>query len=101
MSDTTVTVLAALRVKPGLEVQARGVLQSIVAPTREEPGCLAYELHQSADDPVEFVFYERWATEQALSTHSSSTAAHRVALRQQLGELIDGPPRVTRWRQVA
>ncbi len=101
MGEMRVAVIARIRVKPGLEQQALQVLQSIVAPTREEPGCLAYDLHQSMADPAEFLFYEGWATEAALAAHAASNAAHRVALRRQLAELLDGPPSVTRWQRVA
>jgi quinol monooxygenase YgiN len=101
MSETPVTVLASFRVKPGLDAYVRQVFQSIIGPTREEPGCLVYDLHQSETNPAEFLIYENWTSEEALATHTSSMAAHRVALRQQLGELLDGPPTVTRWRRIA
>jgi quinol monooxygenase YgiN len=100
MSASTVTVIATITVKPGFEERAREMLQSVVPVTLEEHGCLAYELHQSITDPTEFMFYERWTTEDALAAHAASTAPHRTALRQQLGELVDGPPRVTRYRPV-
>src|SRR5215210_2231391 len=100
MTDPAVTVLAILKVKPGADAAARALLQTVVAPTLEEPGCLAYDLHQSATDPTEFLFYERWSSDEALAAHSTSAAPHRAALREQLGALLDGPPRVTRWRQV-
>lgn len=100
MSTSTVTVIATIKVKPGFDERARQLLQSIVPPTLDEPGCLAYELHQSVTDPTEFLFHERWASDEALAAHSTSTAPHRLALRQHLGDLIDGPPRVTRWRPV-
>ena len=100
MSDIPVTVLASFKIKAGMEDRARELLQSIVAPTREEPGCVNYDLHQSIADPTEFVFYERWTSDEALAAHSASTAPHRAALREQLGALIAGAPSVTRWRAV-
>jgi len=99
MSDTVI-VIATIKVKPGVEDRARQLLQSIVPPTRLEPGCLNYDLHQSATDPTEFLFHETWASDDALAAHSASTAPHRTALRQELGDLIGGPPSVTRWRRV-
>ncbi|HUR36040.1 MAG TPA: putative quinol monooxygenase [Vicinamibacterales bacterium] len=98
MSQHIVTVIAVIRVKPGSEARARAVLQSIVAPTLAEPGCLAYDLHQSADDPAQFMFYERWSSDAALAEHAASTAPHRAQLREQLADLIDDRPTVTRWR---
>jgi quinol monooxygenase YgiN len=77
------------------------VLLSAVGPTRAEPGCLTYDLHQSATDPTEFLFHENWASEEAFTAHAASTAEHRLALRQQLSEFADGPTRVTFCRRVS
>ena len=100
MRDTVVTVVARIRVKAGHEDTARDLLQAAVLPTLQEPGCLEYALHQSATDPAEFMFYERWESDDALTAHAASTAPHRVVLRQQLGELVDGTAYVGRWRRV-
>ena len=100
MSDSTVTVIAVIRVRPGAEDRARHLLQHIVEPTLQEPGCLAYELHQCATVPTEFMFHERWASDETLAAHAASTAPHRLELREQLAELADGRPSVSRWRRV-
>lgn len=99
MADTTVTVIASIKVKAGEEDRARELLGSIVPATLQEPGCLTYDLHQSLTDPTEFMFYERWESDDALAAHAASTAAHRLALRESLGQLVDGRPSVTRWRR--
>jgi quinol monooxygenase YgiN len=100
MTNNIVTVTAIIKVKPGLEEQAREVLLQALAPTRAEPGCLNYDLHQSVSDPTEFLFHENWASEEALRAHSASEGEHRLALRRQLGGLVDGPPRITSWRRI-
>ena len=100
MPDTAVTVIASIKVKPGMEDRARELLLSIVAPTLEEPGCVNYDLHQSTTDPTDFMFYERWTSDEALAAHSTSPAPHRAVLREQLGAMVAGAPSVTRWRQV-
>ena len=97
---TIVTVTAIVKVKPGLEEQARQVLLNAVAPTRAEPGCLNYDLHQSASDPTEFLFHENWASGDAFKSHQDSASEHRLALRRQLSGLVDGPPRLTVWQRV-
>jgi quinol monooxygenase YgiN len=100
MSHSAVTVIAVIRVRPGAEERARTLLHRIVTPTLQEPGCLAYELHQSATDPTEFMFHERWTSDEALAAHAASAAPHRLELREQLAELVDGRPSVSRWRAV-
>lgn len=96
--QNTVTVIAAIRVKPGFESRARVALESIVGATLDEPGCLAYDLHQSVTNPTEFMLYERWTSDESLAAHAASTAPHRLQLREQLAELVDDRPSVTRWR---
>lgn len=101
MTDTIVTVIASIKVKAGTEDRARELLGSIVPATLQEPGCLAYDLHQSLTDPTEFMFYERWVSDDALAAHAASTLPHRLALRDSLGTLVDGRPSVTRWRKAS
>ena len=100
MGDSTVTVIASLKVKPGMEEEARAALLAAVAPTRAEPGCLAYDLHQSTSDPRSFLFYEQWHDRAALDAHAASTSPHRQMLRQQLAGMVDGAPIVTSWKRV-
>ena len=50
-------------------------------------------------EPTEFMFYERWESDEALAAHAASTAPHRLALRDSLADLVDGRPSVTRWRR--
>jgi quinol monooxygenase YgiN len=47
------------------------ILQSFVAPTRTEPGCISYDFHHDASDPNRFVFYENFVDQAALQTHLS------------------------------
>jgi len=100
MSTNVVTVLAQLKVKPAHADRARQVLQAALAPTRQEPGCLAYDLHQSTTDQTEFMFYETWASQEALDAHATSTAEHRLTLRRELADVLEERTRLTYWRRV-
>ena len=100
MSTNQVVVLAALKVKSGMEDRARTVLRGVLLPTRQEQGCLTYDLHQSVTDPTEFMFYEAWESQEALDAHAASTAEHRVTLRRELATLLDERTRLTCWQRV-
>ena len=100
MPTNQVVVLAALKVKSGMEDRARKVLRSVLSATRHEQGCVTYDLHQSAADPTEFMFYEVWESQDALDAHAASTAEHRVTLRRELATLLDERTRLTYWRRV-
>src|SRR3954453_553608 len=100
MSGSSVTVIASFKVKAGSQEAARAALQDVVGPTRPEPGCLAYDLHQSTAEPTEFMFYERWSDQDALDAHAASPAPHRQVLRQKLASMVDGRPSLTTWTRV-
>ncbi|MGO9917276.1 MAG: putative quinol monooxygenase, partial [Isosphaeraceae bacterium] len=57
-----VVLTAMVKAKPGQEDAVKEALLSLVEPTRKEPGCLCYNLHQSKADPIQFMFYEQWAS---------------------------------------
>jgi|SRR5271166_672681 len=69
VANQEIHVIAEAIAKPGEEDALRRVLGACVAPTRSEPGNRAYTLHQDADKPGRFFFYETWANREALSEH--------------------------------
>ena len=89
-----VDVVAHLQAKPGCEEALRSVLTSFVAPTRQEEGCLRYDLHLDLDDPTKFTFIEEWESREALNKHGQSQ--HIAAGRAQFPELLAQPA----WVQV-
>ena len=44
----------------------------VIEPTREESGCIGYELLGNLEDPREFTFVEQWEGESALEAHFST-----------------------------
>jgi autoinducer 2-degrading protein len=51
------------------------------AGSRTEPGNLRFDILQAADDPCRFLFYEVFASQEALEAHRQS--AHYLAWRAQ------------------
>lgn len=64
-----VTLVAYLKPRPGKEAETGDLLLSLVAPTREEPGCIHYHLHRSNGEPCVFMFYEHWRSQEDLDEH--------------------------------
>lgn len=94
----TLTVIARIRAKSGMVRRVRDALRNLVAPTRQEIGCLNYDLHQSADDPTQFLFYENWTSGKELEIHSRSP--HILAFRELAKGLLEGPTEITFWKKV-
>jgi quinol monooxygenase YgiN len=89
------TVVVRIKAKAGLEGRVKQELIKLLAPTRAEPGCINFDLHQAADDPALFLVHENWVSEEALQQHFKM-----AYLRAWLGEaeaLLAEPMELTRW----
>ncbi len=53
-------------------------LLNLIAPTRKEAGCVAYDLHQDNENPAHFMFYELWESRALWQDHMK--APHIKAL---------------------
>jgi quinol monooxygenase YgiN len=73
----TVTVVATFEARPGKEIELRNALVGLVAPTRQEAGCLNYDLHVAPENPAKFLFHENWTTKAALDTHLQTPTSRR------------------------
>lgn len=93
------TVVAEMQAKPGMEDELRRRATALVAPTRQEEGCVQYDLHVSTDQPGRLVFYENWTSRAALDKHSAS--AHIQAFRATAGEVLAEPARVLTYTRIA
>lgn len=80
--NSIVHVVAHIEALPGHESEVRAVLESYIAPTRLEKGCIRYDLFTDDSDPKKFTFIEEWASKEDLEAHSKSDhlAAGRIAL---------------------
>jgi quinol monooxygenase YgiN len=81
-----VDVVAHLHAKKGREKELQSVLEAFVEPTRQEPGCLRYDLFVDIDHPNRFTFIEEWSSREALELHGQS--AHIAVGRSRFPELL-------------
>ena len=98
MSKTSLTVVATFQARPGEEGELRAALIGLLAPTRNEAGCLNYDVHQSVDDPAKFLFHENWTSKAHLDAHLQSP--HVKALLPRVDELCTGFPQITLWEAI-
>jgi quinol monooxygenase YgiN len=97
MSDKTLSVIARLKAKEGKEAQLESALKAVLIPTRNEQGCVNYDLHVNSENPGEFFFYENWVSTCDLDRHLQSE--HIVALKNKAAELLAEPAEIIRcWK---
>ncbi len=93
------SVVAKIKVKDGQQAAFEAVAGKLAAAVQaNEPGCLLYTLNKS-DDPLTYVFMERYKDEDAVKAHRASD--HFRSLGREMGAFMDGPPELLRLTQVA
>ena len=90
-----VTIIATLYAKAGQEDALAARMHEMARATREEAGCILYELQRSIDDPFEFIMVEYWRDAEAVALHDAS--AHMAALVADLPALVDRPVAVRKY----
>jgi quinol monooxygenase YgiN len=93
------TVVAELTALPGKESELRQALLSCIAPTRQEEGCVQYDLHESTEKPGHFVFYENWTSREALDRHLATP--HLKQLGAALPSLLEREARILTFHRIA
>ena len=94
----TLTVVALIKAKPGKEATLRADLLALVPITRQEPGCINYDLHIATDNPGHFMFHENWASQQHLNDHLARP--HIAAMLAKAPELLAEPPQILSWERI-
>lgn len=67
--DGPYALVGTARARDGLADALETRLVAMVAPTREEPGVLAYHVHRDRADRSRLVFYEAWRSIDDLRRH--------------------------------
>ena len=91
-------IFARFHARAGEESALEEALLAVVAPSREEVGCLSMHAFRSTRDPRLFYIHSRWTDEDAFEYHA--TLPHTVRFIERVEPLIDHPLDVTRARLV-
>ncbi len=91
-------VVAHLKSQEGRADELRSALEGLLAPTREEAGCISYELLESTEDGDAFTFVEEWVNPEALQAHLETS--HIQAVIARFGDLLAGDMDLRTYRLV-
>ncbi|GHO69902.1 hypothetical protein KSC_087940 [Ktedonobacter sp. SOSP1-52] len=88
--STSVNILATITPKPDQVENTRQQLQTVAAASRQEPGCLRYDVFQgNRDGETTFHIVERYQDRAAVEVHGASQ--HFQALRERAADLLAKP----------
>lgn len=80
--------IAKLNIKSDREAEFLRLQDELSRATREEPGCLAYDVLKSKEVPLQYVYYARFRDQQAFDTHMATEAHDRLV--PPIMECVDG-----------
>ncbi|MFX1572158.1 MAG: putative quinol monooxygenase [Promethearchaeota archaeon] len=82
----TISIIATVHVREGKMEEAKEVLKKIVPKIKEsEPGTLEYIPHSVKQDPNAIIFYEKYADDDAMKTHTKNLGKNMA----ELGPLLE------------
>jgi quinol monooxygenase YgiN len=90
--------IARIKVKADKISNFQQAVSELAVPTRQEAGCLFYELYQMKDDPAVFFFLEEWKSEEDLQKHLES--AHVKSFGVKAAGLTDGEVQPFFWNKI-
>jgi quinol monooxygenase YgiN len=100
MSNAAIVLNVHMEAAAGREEDLELALSALVAPTRAEPGCLAYRLHCDPESPGKFMFYEKFADQAALDAHIASPHFQELVKLRESGADPVAAVNVTRWLEI-
>ncbi|MDF0546573.1 putative quinol monooxygenase [Sphingobium sp. H39-3-25] len=86
-------VTCVIHAKPEYEARVRELLERCVTLSREEPGCLHYDLYQVRDRASTFVLVDGWASDEAVASHLAEPEI--ITIMKELETLVSAPQDIT------
>jgi quinol monooxygenase YgiN len=82
------TLIVGVKVKEGASDKFESAFAKCIKATREEKGCIRYELNRGTENTAQYQVYERWKTVADLEAHLKTD--HIKELRSVIGDLVVG-----------
>jgi quinol monooxygenase YgiN len=80
-------IFARFHARPGQDTGVESALRKLIAPTKQEPGCLSIHAFRSIRDARLFYIHSRWADEAAFDNYVG--LPHTVQFVEEVQPLID------------
>ncbi|MFY0687902.1 MAG: antibiotic biosynthesis monooxygenase [Cyclobacteriaceae bacterium] len=87
MINQELTIVARILAKAEKREFVKKELIKLIAPTRQEEGCINYDLHQDLKNPNLFLFYENWKSRALWQAHMVNS--HLVAFSEATEHAIE------------
>ncbi len=92
-------IFVRFHAREGEENAVEEALREVLGPSREESGCVSFEVFRSVRDRRLFYIHSRWVDEAAFEKHAE--LPHTVRFLERVDALLDQPREVTRTERIA
>jgi quinol monooxygenase YgiN len=86
-SNMELFIFARFHARSGREVSVDSALRKVIAPTRQEPGCLSIHAFRSNKEPQLLDIHSRWVDEAAFDNHVEQP--HTMQFVEEVQPLVD------------
>ena len=93
-----IRVVATLTINPDKFEEVMTIATELVRLTREEKGCVNYDLVQSIEEAHQLALIEAWETKEDLDAHCETE--HFLELLPQIGTLCSEEPTISVFNQI-
>ncbi len=83
----SISVVSRCRCLPEKKDEFFSALEDFLVPSREEEGCISYDVYQDTQDPDNVIFHEVWKDQEGISYHIGSS--HFAAFMGKAGLLLE------------
>jgi quinol monooxygenase YgiN len=94
----SIVVIARVKAKSGKKEELKKELLKLIEPSRKDDGCINYDLHNSEDEPGQFMFHETWRDKEALTKHLATP--HLRKFIEISDNLIEGQINISLWNKI-
>lgn len=93
-----ITIIAKSTLLPNNQAKYLSLATTLVEKSRQEPGCISYDMYQDIRDENTFIFMEVWKDEAAIEKHNMSD--HYTTIVPLLSTLRVAPAEVRLYRKI-
>lgn len=97
--DEKIVLIARLKVKPDMIEKAKAAALAIVQLSRNEVGCVNYDIHQSIEDETVFLWHETWINKAAVEQHFATPFFQEFF--KVVEEVAAEPPQINLTRMIS
>ena len=93
-----ITIVAKSIIKNGMKENFRQTARELIVKSREEEGCISYNLYEDIDNEDILVFIEEWKDQNVIQLHNESKHFNDIIPR--LAKLRKGNPEIKCYRKI-